>query len=234
MNDNYWIDFWKEYTNNLVNKDEQSQVLRTFNKLPIDSNLWEFTLKTITTPLELSSKDDVLELCCGNGLISTHIAKKVNSVTSIDISDKLIEELKKKNCKNINAFTSDIREIYFKSQSFDKIIIYAGIQYLNESETIYLFENIYKWLKPNGILFVGDIPDYNKLWYFYNNKEREEIFFNNRKLKKDVVGTWFKKDFFEKLCSYIGFKEYSILKQPNKLIYSSFRYDLIAKKENYE
>lgn len=230
MNSDYWVDFWKNYTNNLVSQDEQTQVLRTFNKTPIDDSLWEFTLETITSPLKLSQSDKVLELCCGNGLIARNIAERVNNVTAVDVSTNLIEELKKKNYKNINAFSMDIRKLDFDFQSFDKIVIYAGIQYLNEAETIAMFEKLYKWLKPNGILFVGDIPDYDKIWDFYNSKEREKVFFDNRKLSKDIVGVWYKKDFFEKLCSYAGFKKYKILKQHDKLIYSSFRYDLIATK----
>lgn len=232
---NYWIDFWNEYSNDTSSKDEQTQVLRTFNKKPIDKETWNFTLRTIEIPLNLKTSDNVLELCCGNGLISQYISSKVSSVTSVDSSSILIEELDSKNIHNIKAVSHDIRTVEFNNNQFDKIIIYAGIQYLDYSETIILFKNIFKWLKSNGILFVGDIPDKNRIWNFYNSEERESVFFENCKNNTDVVGTWFDKSFFEKLSNYTQFDHCSIIEQDQKLIYSNFRYDFIVyKSENYE
>ena len=230
---NYWIDFWKDYSADISNKGEQTQVLRTFNKKPIDKATWEFTLKTIQAPLNLVASDDVLELCCGNGLISQYISSKVKSVMSVDVSKELIDELRSKNIGNIHAVSSDIRTLEVEDNKFDKIIIYAGIQYLDHSETIVLIKNIFSWLKPNGIVLLGDIPDSAKLWEFYNSDERESVFFDHCENNTDVVGTWFEKAFFEKLSKYAKFASCRVLEQNDKLIYSSFRYDFVAHKGDF-
>ena len=221
----YWIDFWNEHSNYTSKMDEQSQVLRTINKKPINKYLWEFTLNTFDRAIETNHKDDLLELCCGNGLISKYFSNKVNSIVSVDSSKELIKKIDIKKFNNISVMNADIRDLSYKKNSFNKIIIYAGIQYLSYSETIEIFEKIFSWLKKDGILFLGDIPNSQKLWKFYNTPERQATYFNNLKKDIDVVGTWFNSEFFYKLSNYIGFSKSTLVNQNSKLIYSNFRYD---------
>jgi ubiquinone/menaquinone biosynthesis C-methylase UbiE len=223
--DTYWVDFWNKYAKNSKEKDSHSQVLRTLNKKPIDSDLWGFTLDTIDASIEPNAKDTLLELCCGNGMISKHFSSKVDSIVSVDVSKDLIEKIDTKKYNNIDAFDADIRDLSFKNSSFDKVIIYAGIQYLTRQESIELLEKIFFWLKDGGILFIGDIPDSQKKWNFYNTPEREAVYFENAKKGIDIVGTWFDMQFFSKLTDFIGFSQSSHIVQNPELIYSSFRYD---------
>lgn len=222
----YWIDFWNSYSKNHKNDDEHSQVLRTLNKKPISNGLWEFTLSNIEDIINPNINDKLLELCCGNGLISRYLSPKVESIISIDISKDLINNINIEKYTNIKAISSDIRYLKYKNESFDKIIIYAGIQYLTHVETIKLLEQMYLWLKPGGIVFLGDIPDKSKFWNFYNSKDRESVYFENAKKGIDVIGTWFEKDFFIKLSDFVGFSSAEIIIQDDRLIYSNFRYDL--------
>ena len=60
--DNYWIDFWTDYTANLKETDEQSQVLRTQNKKPISEELWKYTLQKIDSVFEVEKGDEILDL----------------------------------------------------------------------------------------------------------------------------------------------------------------------------
>jgi len=221
----YWPDFWKEYGKGVMEKDEQTQVLRTFNKEPISKELWEFTLKGLETEIEPSSDQSMLELCCGNGMISRYFSSKFRNIIAVDVSEDLVKSIDHKKYPNIQAVASDIRVLAFDDLSFDKVIIYAGIQYLNLAETTELLEQVRGWLRPGGILFLGDIPDYNKRWEFYNNPEREAVYFKNLKEGKDVVGTWFDSDFFERLATYAGYSHSVLLPQHRDLIYASFRYD---------
>jgi len=223
--DTYWVDFWNRYAKNSKEKDSHSQVLRTLNKKPIDSGLWRFTLDTIDASIEPNAKDALLDLCCGNGMISKYFSSKVDNIVSVDVSKDLIEKIDTNKYDNINAFDADIRDLSFKKSSFDKVIIYAGIQYLTHQEVIKLLEKIFFWLKDDGILFIGDIPDSQKIWDFYNTPEREAVYFENAAEGMDIVGTWFDVQFFSKLTNFIGFSQSSHIKQNSKLIYSSFRYD---------
>jgi tRNA/tmRNA/rRNA uracil-C5-methylase (TrmA/RlmC/RlmD family) len=81
----HWSRFWFEYETDVANKDEQSQVLRTRNKQPIDQKKWGITLTTVGQQLELCADDILLDLCCGNGLFSAALSgrsARTDSVTN--------------------------------------------------------------------------------------------------------------------------------------------------------
>ena len=52
--------------------------------------------KEFISKLILNKEDTVLDLGCGNGIITIPIAKEVKSVTAVDLSDKMLEILNKK------------------------------------------------------------------------------------------------------------------------------------------
>jgi ubiquinone/menaquinone biosynthesis C-methylase UbiE len=224
-NDDYWINFWKEQTKEVENINKHEQVLRTSNGEPISEKLWKLTLSELSSAINTKPSDDILDLCSGNGLISKYISEQVNSVIAVDVSENLLKSIDTRKYLNIKTIISDIRILEFENNKFNTIFIYAGIQYLTECETLKLFEKIYKWLKPGGILFLGDIPDRNKLWNFYNTEERKSFYFSDLKVNKNYIGTWFNRDFFENLSSYIGFKKAYLIEQHADLLNSASRYD---------
>jgi SAM-dependent methyltransferase len=231
MKNDYWVKFWQDYGKDAAqSKDEQTQVLRTYNKQPITPELWEFTYDFIEESLRLEAQDDVLDLCAGNGLISKRFAEKCKSVVSVDISPDLIHKIDTDAYPNIRPVNADIRDAQFEDGQFSKVIIYAGLQYLNHKETIELFQKVYRWLRPGGLFFLGDLPDAGKKWVFFNTPERQAVHFQNILEDKAIVGTWFEPDFLEKLAGFAGFSRTKILPQHEDMIYAKFRYDMLIEK----
>ena len=109
MDHKYWIDFWKEYTTNILHKDQHSQVLRTFNKKPISERLWDFTLSKIDEVFTVKKDETVLDLCSGNGLLAKHFLNKGASVVAVDVSEELLVNIS--NIKGIKIKVTDQRLI---------------------------------------------------------------------------------------------------------------------------
>ena len=65
--------------------------------------------------MRISSNDTVLDIGCGEGTITRKIAKKAKSVTGIDKSELMLEELNKKaedeNIVNIHTIQKDINDL---------------------------------------------------------------------------------------------------------------------------
>ena len=173
-------DFWTNYwlTNKIVNNENiHAKVGRTIKGVPIEENLWERTLIDLEQTIDLNTDDLVLDIAAGSGAISLPFSKKVRSITANDISEKLLENLK--GHVNIQTLVCDARDLDFQENSFSKIIIYFAIQHFDEMESLELMKKSFRWLKPNGILYIGDIPDVSKKFVFFNNKEREQAYFNS-------------------------------------------------------
>lgn len=226
MSAEYWLDFWKRHGRTSKEADEQTQVLRTFNKQPITAERWQLTLDYLDKQFPVSATDDVLDLCSGNGLITAHLAPRCRSVTAVDISEDLLAKIDQRKQQNVKTLRSDIRKLSFEDSSFSRVLLYAGIQYISEGETVALLRQIFKWLKPGGLLFVGEIPDRGRLWSFYNTPERLALYFDNQVGDRDVVGTWFDTSWFLRLAESTGFQHANVIQQPCEQIYAHFRFDL--------
>ncbi len=227
-------DFWKEYWINharaTVSDPLQRQVLRTINKQPISDEEFQVILKDIEEKIKINGGDEVLDLCCGNGLITTYLAPKCKRITGVDFAQDLPLQIDLVKYPNISIIIEDIRKVQFEHETFDKIIIYAGIQYLSPKETIYFFESVIKWLRDDGVFFIGDVPDQSRLWDFSNSPERQAAYFKSLKNDAPWIGTWFEPQWLTNLGKYTGFEKVDILAQPAHLPYSHYRFDMILEK----
>ena len=226
-------DYWNEYWNSItMNKggNLHNDVGRTINGVPIDKESWNKTLDYITNIMDIKLEDIVLDVCAGNGIISKELSKKCSQVTAVDFSKRLLNKIDVSRFKNIQVALKDVRKLDFESNSFDKIIFYFSVQHFTKSEVVVLFRKFYDWLKPGGILFIGDIPDSSRIWNFFNSEERRKIYFKSLESESPVIGTWFNRVFFEYLSLSMGFEEFNSIDQPKYQINSHYRFDFLSKK----
>ncbi len=225
MNKDYWVKFWNN-DRILHSGNMQHQVGRRINKIPIDDARWDYTLAQIDNILKVGPDDHLLDLGAGNGLISKPFSKKCRSVTAVDISSGLLNQIDRKEFPNIEVVIGDVRDIQFAERSFSKGIMYFVLQHFTEEEAIHIFGSVHSWLVPGGMFFIGDIPDVDRRWTFFNTPERVNAYFNSIRHETPILGTWFKRDFLEKLARYSGFSSCAILDQDPKLINAHYRFDL--------
>ncbi|NPU85320.1 MAG: class I SAM-dependent methyltransferase [Syntrophaceae bacterium] len=224
----YWIHFWN---NNPIieNENLQKQIGRTINKVPVDQNVWEKTVEDIKRIIDLDAHDNIIDLCSGNGLLSVPLAQRCKQVIAVDISKKLLDRIDTNKYKNIVKIEGDLRNIKFENDSYTKAILYFALQHFSERESILIVKSVYNWLRPGGLFFIGDILDIDKKFVFYRTKKWQKEYFNSI-ITRRSIGTWFKRDYFEKLASFIGFKKCQILDQPPFQINSHYRFDVIMEK----
>lgn len=196
----------------------------------MDESLFENMVSHIISHLDLSKQCSVLDLCCGNGLISAELAKHCRHVTGIDFSEKLVEDIALRGVANITGISGDALNVCFESNSFERILFAAAMQHFTQAEVILLFRNQFTWLKQGGLLLITDILDSNRIWEFYDSDEREHAYFTNVMSGTPILGTWFDRLWLKKLAKHAGFRGVEILEQPADYPYSHYRFDLLCKK----
>ena len=90
------INFWeKYYMMDLVvgNENPQKNIGRTKSGSPITGEVWKQSIQYIKSQIGLKITDDILEVCCGNGMVIGELSKYCNSAKGIDFSEKLINQL---------------------------------------------------------------------------------------------------------------------------------------------
>jgi cyclopropane fatty-acyl-phospholipid synthase-like methyltransferase len=222
--DKYWTEFWN--SNNIINKPTaHEKVGRTINGVPIEESRWQEVLDDMEKRLGISAADSILDIGAGSGVISIPFSKKAAQVVALDVSQKLLSEMA--SVPNIKTIVADAREADFENNSFDKIIIYFAIQHFSEEETTRLIKKTHDWLKPDGTLFIGDIPDVDQKFSFFNTPERQTAYFNSLINDTPIIGTWFHRDFFSGLSRYAGFRSCEIITQNKNFINAHYRYDAL-------
>jgi cyclopropane fatty-acyl-phospholipid synthase-like methyltransferase len=224
----YWQEFWNKHSKDNKSNDPQRQVLRTHNGEVISEDLFLRIVADIECNLKIEHYDELLDLCCGNGVITRILKDSCKQIIAVDFAHDLLENLSDED--NIESINCDIKLCTFAENSFDKILLYAGLQYFSDKETIYLFEKIHKWLRLGGVAFIGDIPDRKRIWHFFNNELRVNDYFNSVKEQTPIIGNWFDAIWLEELGKWVGFKNALIKAQPEALPYSHFRFDLKLEK----
>jgi len=220
---------WKEHWNNAA-KSSQDAIIQVRRK-DLKSTL--LTINHIENTLQINENDVVLDICCGNGLITSKISNICQEIHVVYISNELIN-IAKKSYQNKNIIyhcntASELKNI-FKNNMFDKVYLQFSFQYFDEKDQgEELITQVISLLKPNGLFFIGDIPQHEK-WGAYYNTVLKKLFYLKWKIqKRKIMGKFWKSSELDKICEKLGV-EGVYLKQKSELPYSYYRFDYIIKK----
>ena len=85
---------WRRHWNGVVKRtgpeDFLRQVERTIGGEPMDKQQIFLSVQAACETLQLEATDYLLDLCCGNGLITVRLAAVCHSVDGVDFSSDLI------------------------------------------------------------------------------------------------------------------------------------------------
>jgi len=231
-----WKIFFQTYRIVEINDDNDLlyQIGATVNGKPITKLQHSEIVNSITTGLELNPKDNVLDLCCGNGIITNDISRIVNKVIGIDGSESYIANARKiKNNHNIIYRCDDVLNFrkYIVGENINKVLFYASLAYFSKEELINIILN----LKQENIemVYMGSILDKNKKFKFFNTFKRKiHYLFNYLILRNDLgLGNWWSKREIIKIAAAQGFK-IDILDQNPILHTAHYRFDALLINKN--
>lgn len=225
----YWNSFWLTHSKENRNTEPQFQVLRTLNRQPVSPESFAAIVASIDAMLKPEPGKNLLDLCCGNGVITRELLGRFSAVTAVDLSEEFVAQISNGTADNVTAFAADARTVEFSENSFDRILLYAGLQYFSQSETVDLFMRLRHWIRDGGLLVLGDIPDSTRIWRFFNSPERESAYFEAMKAGNPIVGTWFEPGWLKKLSHHAGFKSAVTRRQPLSFPYQHYRFDLVLR-----
>src|ERR1044072_467507 len=136
----------------------------------------------------IPARAKVLDVGCGNGVISRHLGQFGYEVLGIDISQKTIDVARSKNkLPNVRFEAVSAEALTAQGQQYDAVICSEVLEHLHQPGL--LLHTIYASLKPEGVLIVT-VPNGNgprevcvtkpmlrarnnpKLWSFINSVKR--------------------------------------------------------------
>ena len=85
-----------------------------------------------------------------------------------------------------------------------------------------------KILKTNGKIFIGDIPNHQKVWSYYNTLAKRFFYITSKFRGKNRMGKFWKKEELDSICKSLKVKG-NFIKQDDDLPYSEYRFDYLIK-----
>jgi len=96
----------------------------------------------------------ILDIGCGTGRDAKYFTENGFNVVGIDISEKMISYAKK-NAPKAKFYARDMRNMRFKSGSFDGVWCMSSLTLLDENHMIPVLKKINNVLKKGGTLFIS-------------------------------------------------------------------------------
>jgi len=164
----------------------------------------------LISELNLKGNEDILDLGCGNGLLTANLARLVpdGNVIGVDASEGMIEAAKEKEENNLKFLLMDLNEIDLNRQ-FDFIFSNATLHWIKDHNQ--LWTNIHKLLNPNGFVRFNFAADGNSS--HFNKVIKEAIVSEEyRKYFSDFQWPWYlpSVDEYENFLKDFAFSELNV------------------------
>ena len=210
--------------------DLLGQVSRTIKGKAVGPEQHEMIVQAILNGLGVKKDDVLLDLCCGNGMLSDAIFDHCRGGLGIDFSEYLVgiaqQRFSRPGCRDyvvaeVGAFastTSDLRR-------FTKALCYSSFAYLSPSTAESLLRALRRRFERIGRVFLGNIPDKSRLHDFYPEASYKAGIEDDY---GSAIGMWRTEEEFARLGKQTGWIV-EVVRMPSAFYAAHYRYDVILK-----
>lgn len=160
-----------------IQKEHDEMVIEQFSKqaIPFTKIKGHYdSVDTIISMSEVSTKDKVLDIACGTGIVTCEFAKHGQSVVGLDITKDMITQAIKtqmeQNLTNVKFDLGNVEPLPYEDNSFD--IVFTRYSFHHFLDTKKVFNEMIRVCKPNGKIIVTDVALENQYAKAYNRMER--------------------------------------------------------------
>ncbi|MEL6252968.1 MAG: methyltransferase domain-containing protein [Bacteroidota bacterium] len=225
-----WQAFWDKKA---LHEDPHVQVARTKGGKQSDEKELKKIAGYIREKLELREEDILLDLCCGNGMLSKKLSPFVKELLGVDFSEPHIEIARQHFIAPNSMFLrGDATQLSLVTEkSFDKINLYFSFQYFDSYKLGELVvQEMAERLKTGGKILIGDVPDRERLSVFYPRMLDRFRYQLARLRGRDQMGKFWSETEMKKIATSCGL-QIQKLQQPADFLYQHYRSDYLLWKE---
>jgi len=221
------------YARSLPRDDFLGQIRRTVDGNPVSEEQMQLIEDTIVEMLQLDTTDRVLDLACGNGILSRRLFDKCCKLFGVDLSEFLIS-VAKEYFEKIPEYRFSQRDIvdFLRVDSecltFNKAFCYGSFSYLSEPSARESLNLLYTRFPEISVFYIGNLPDYDRRDAFFTRSKPSE---DDLRLHTTSIGIWRSEQEFCDLSRACGWRPF-VHRMNDKFYSSSYRYDVLLKRDN--
>ena len=208
--------------------DFLGQVSRTINGKPIPSEQHEMVVEAVLRGLSIQSDDVLLDLCCGNGLLSDRIFERCSGGLGVDFSEYLID-VARANFQGDGTRDYVLGDVVAyvvgsaDTERFTKALCYGSFAYLDLDDAASVLRNVHNRFVNVNRMFIGNLPDKARLKEFYAERSYVDGIENDH---DTAIGIWRTEDEFKEFAHSTGWACETV-RMPEPFFATYYRYDAI-------
>ena len=223
--------FYKDHPKTCNPEDFWGQVRRTVNGVPVSQEQIDMIVNAVVSGLELGKEDILLDLCCGNGALSTLLFKYCNGGLGVDFSEYLISIANQYFSKlpdqtYILQDAVDFCEDPVSPEKFSKMVCYGSFPFIEHERAEKLLVSLKNNFPNLQRIFIGNCPDKYLLGHFYGDRP---FTLHTETDPDSPIGIWRTPEEFISLANACGWQA-TIHRMPHQYYASHYRYDVILSK----
>jgi cyclopropane fatty-acyl-phospholipid synthase-like methyltransferase len=235
-----WKAFFETYRLKPIENDADLlyQVGATVGGRAISAEQVSALLADCRRALELGADDTLLDLCAGNGVITSVLANDVKDAVGIDFSQPYIENARKHKARpNLlylvhDASRLDTCEELKGHLPVSKVMCYAALAYLTPPQVDSMLGFIAAHASPDIRVLLGSVLDKARLWNFFNTWPRKVNYILRVQLlrREFGLGRWWTRAELSTIAARNGFSCEFVTQSP--LLHTAhYRYDVLLRRK---
>jgi 2-polyprenyl-3-methyl-5-hydroxy-6-metoxy-1,4-benzoquinol methylase len=220
-----WFEHWNAVPAALADDDVLRQVGKTVGGQPVPASVLEVIMSDVVPALQLNRADSLLDLCCGNGLITERCAALCHHTIGVDFSAPLIHTANQRRSRpNVAYVQADVRALPAGLGRYSKVLLYEGIQHLTAEDVDRVLEQLRESHAPGAPILFGSVPERDRIWNFYDTLERRAEYQLRAAEGTEAIGHWWTKAELSDVGRRWGY-QVQILTQHPTLHTAHYRFD---------
>jgi cyclopropane fatty-acyl-phospholipid synthase-like methyltransferase len=230
MTGSHWLRIWNDWPTRFASTDYLRQVAKTVEGQPISERQCEQLVATIVDRLDLEPSDVLLDLCCGNGLITARLAACCRQVVGVDFSAPLLAVAERDhqptNVMYRQQSALDLGQVTALG-TFDKVLMYDALQFFTRPQLEGLLRGVLRLAAPDCRILFGGVPYRPHRRRHYDTPPKVLRAWWYRMTGRDLMGTWWEEKDFLAACQATDLA-YECFNQPPDLYNARFRFDVVV------
>ncbi|MBG0790490.1 MAG: class I SAM-dependent methyltransferase [Desulfovibrionaceae bacterium] len=227
-------EMYDELVRNCAPDDFWGQVKRTVGGKPVSEEQIEMIVAAVVEATDLKPEDCMLDLCCGNGALSTRVFSHCAQGHGVDFSEQLINVAREhfEDAPRETYQLSDVVEFlraFPDPKRFTKAFCYGSFQYLPQAMAKAFLAELKQRFVSVSRVCIGNLPDKERMNDFF----REGAYVDGIEDQYDsAIGIWrTRQEFFELAAAAGWHTEFRTL--PESYHASHYRYDAVLSRGRY-
>lgn len=162
-----------------------NQAAAEWDKGDTRQNIAQAVFRTITSRIALLPHMEILDFGCGTGLLAFKVAPLVRSVSGVDLSEKMLEQLRAKNTPSVSVtpvYADILKEPL--SMTFHGIISSMALHHVENLGL--LFRAFHAMVKKDGFLALADLEEEDGGFHTHGNEGVYHLGFNREELRRII------------------------------------------------